>query len=164
MLVRILWIICIFQVGSITGVKAQSTEIEISQLLKISRSKNFQAFRQLHQSLGYSLIDSSEDTRNSLMIYITSKRETTTNNLLSVVVNKKGQVTILDFSTSDKAVYDKMKSQLKRMGFKSSGLSGDRQFPRIIESEDFEKGLHFIGTSSDKDRGVIVYKFTLFYQ
>lgn len=64
------------------------------------------------------------------------------------------------FSTFNKQTYNNMKSQLRKNGFKSSGLSKDGFDASVLESEDFTKEIYAAEKSKD---GNVFYSFTCFY-
>ena len=164
--IRLKLTIFVLAAGILTDSVAQSKDtIEVKKLLEVVETKSFPAFYRLYHSMEYALADSSADTRNGNIIYLTVKKDILpfTHSTLGIVINKKDEVISLRFSTYNKQTYNNMKSQLRKTGFKSSGLSKDDFDASVLESEDFTKGIYVISTSAEKNKdGNVFYSFTCF--
>ena len=76
----------------LTGSAAQSKDtIDVKKLLEVVETKSFPAFSRLYHFLEYAFADSSVDTRNENIFYLTVKKDIlpSTQSILGVVINKK---------------------------------------------------------------------------
>lgn len=137
---------------------AQNKEgVNISELIKISESRNFKQFTSLTTRLGYLVLDSSKNERGATN-YIT-KEVKLKGNTLGCWTDSKLKIEGITFSTYHRELYDDLKNQIIRLKFKSQGTHKGT-FPNQIESEDFEKGALLISTATIESAWGIQYEFT----
>jgi hypothetical protein len=139
----------------------EQKEINASKLVEIIEKADFTILKKLTSSLNYYVLDST--TNNDGSFFYFTREPKLHGNTLACSADEKAKIKELTFITFVKEDYNTLKTQLKKLGFVSSGTH-KRNGGKIIESEDFEKGKIVAATSmvkSTKD-GSSEYEFTFF--
>ncbi len=143
--------------GMLLVVKGQdnSDKINAGELIDVLKTNDLSRFKRLTNLVGYPLADSSKE-KNGSLTYITREHKAA-GNCLGISMTDKNVITLLNFSTYRKETYDKLKKQIKALGYVSNGLykKSDKE-----ETEDFEKNEIIISTSAEIiDKRPVEYVF-----
>jgi hypothetical protein len=147
----------------ISEVRAQDEpKIDATTLVKIIETAGFSGLKKLVGDLNYIVVDSTKNNDGSY--FYVAKESKLKGNLIGCYTDKNAKVKELTFTTYDRGIYNDMKTQAKRIGFRSNGhRKGNKNSPELIETEDFEKGKIFIATSIKKfDGGRTQHEFIFF--
>ncbi|MEO7984021.1 MAG: hypothetical protein ABI688_08060 [Bacteroidota bacterium] len=138
-----------------TNCQVNSDTIEAKELISILSTGDFPGFRKIATLVGYPLAESSKEKDGSIS-YITRERKVS-GNTLGISMTDKNVITMLNYSSYDKEIYDRQKKQIKAMNFVSAGLY---KKSREEETGDFEKNKILISTSAEIiDKRPVEYTF-----
>ena len=155
---RVLLII-IFFVTAVDSNSQGNNLINAGKLVEITEKGDFASLSKLVSSLNYLVLDSSMSNDGTLFYF--TKEPELQGNTLSCNTDDKMKIKLLTFITFREMSYNDLKSQFKKLGFKSQGVHKGNS-AEIIESEDFEKGKIIAATAIRKnDDESFVYEFTL---
>ena len=133
-------------------------QVSATSLVEIVDNNNFKQLSGLVSSLGYHVLDSSKDVSGGLFYY--AREIKIGGNVLACSVSAKNKIEQLSFHTSMKETSQRLKSDLKKAGFISSGAS-KQPLDKTTETEDFEKGKILVSTACKiNDDGETAYEFT----
>lgn len=124
-------------------------KLDAVKLIDIIEKADFAMLVKLVSSLNYIVLDSSKAEDGSLFYF--AKEPKIEGNILACSTDKKIKITELTFNTFSKVGWLEMKSQLSKIGFKSSGIHKENR-NGIIESEDFENGKIIVITAIRKNK------------
>ncbi len=141
--------------------KANSQEqqsITATKLVEIAEKADFSILVQLVSSLNYIVLDSSRDEKG--MLFYFGKEPKTNGNVLACSSDEQNKITEFTFNTFISEINNDLKSQLKTLGFKSSGIKKNNT-EGLIETEDFEKGSLLVATATVENKhGKNFFEFT----
>lgn len=133
-------------------------EIDIEKLIEIRSKSDFFQLSSLVHSLGYMVLDSSLKENGKLFYY--TKEPKQFGRTLASSADDSYKIEQLTFDTYSKEEYNSLKSRLKKLGFKSTGLDNNT-VGNYLEAEDFEKPGIYIATSAKQEEdNTIQYEFT----
>lgn len=136
----------------------QVSSISAERLVEIAEQSDFTSLVKLVATLNYLVLDSSRDEKGVLFYF--AKEPKQNGNVLACSANAKNSITELTFNTFTMETSVDLKTQLKKLGFKSSGIAKGK-ISGIIASEDFEKGKLYVATAIvENKQGKNFYEFT----
>lgn len=125
--------------------------IDVSRIVKIIETSDFNEFVKYIHELSYEVVDSSLTQYNSLS-YITREKQSNGNGLSWLTKPETNQVEVVTFLTRNNEAYEDIKMQIKNLNFKSSG-KGEGGFDDIFETDEFENGNISIAVAVRKRKG-----------
>ena len=148
----IFFLVCFIKINA-----QEKKEINAGKLIDIVEKGDFTNLVKLVSSLHYIVLDSSKEKDGSLFYY--AKEPKIKGSVLACSADSKKKITELTYNTFSKEEWKELKSQLNKIGFKSSGIHRGKS--DVVESEDFEKGEILVATAIRKDKGGdVFYEFT----
>jgi len=132
--------------------------ITASKLVEIAEKADFSILVQLVSSLNYMMLDSSRDEKGVLFYF--AKEPKSNGNVLACSADLQNKITEFTFNTFISESNNDLKSQLRTLGFKSSGIKKSNT-EGLIETEDFEKGSLLVATATVENKhGKNFFEFT----